>query len=311
MESRFGALVARLRQLEDELSDATCARESETTRLRIHTEDLVKSAQKIAVDDVPLAEQAAQLARKLAEQEEASKALRVIRSVPRLADTLRSEASVASASRNAEEVWAAKASRANARFAQESEEVKRAVAAEQRATAQALAARAELASEQATVKTAVRERADARERAQSEQLRCDEATVAEEALRARIAKAESGAQAAESKLASVKGERDAALVAIQEAGKRAQVESEAERARLAAESEKWMQAEAAMCARLEYAEDRLEAVLRSGGRCALSAGELGASCPWPLQSWPKGDREKERRWARNHIRRVATPEWRF
>jgi hypothetical protein len=120
-----------------------------------------------------------------------------------------------------------------------------------------------------------------------------------------------------------------------------------------------MQAEAAVCARLEYAEDRLEAVLRSeklsaagddweahsrrlreallpGGRGALSAGgrdssgsdglkekrenmramslsgDLSVSCPWPLQqSWPKGDKEKERRWARNHIRRVATPEWRF
>jgi hypothetical protein len=117
-----------------------------------------------------------------------------------------------------------------------------------------------------------------------------------------------------------------------------------------------MQAEAAVCARLEYAEDRLEAVLRSeklsaagddweahslrlreallpGGRGALSAGgregsagdqkrenmramslggDLSSSCPWPLQqSWPKGDKEKERRWARNHIRRVATPEWRF
>jgi len=44
---------------------------------------------------------------------------------------------------------------------------------------------------------------------------------------------------------------------------------------------------------------------------SMTTGDLDL-CPWPQgQSWPKGDKEKERRWARNHIRRVATPEWRF
>jgi hypothetical protein len=85
-----------------------------------------------------------------------------------------------------------------------------------------------------------------------------------------------------------------------------------------------------MSARLEYVENRLEAILRADkmgewepgslNRTILSAGrdssgdfgkERLRALESPTQSWPKGDREKERIWARNHIRRVSTPEWRF
>jgi len=60
----------------------------------------------------------------------------------------------------------------------------------------------------------------------------------------------------------------------------------------------------------QRAEERCErrsASLLATAPSIVGTGDLQLGC----QGWPKGDKEKERRWARNHIRRVATPEWRF
>lgn len=59
----------------------------------------------------------------------------------------------------------------------------------------------------------------------------------------------------------------------------------------------------------QRAEERCER--RSASLLATAPSIVGSDLPLGCQGWPKGDKEKERRWARNHIRRVATPEWRF
>jgi len=365
--STFGALVSRIRELEGMVDAAYAVREDEATRTRIHTEDLVKAAKRLAEASSPvdkadtaeasttadseeqaqmsaeIEEKAERLTSQLVSAEKDAKATRAgfvrardgpdPRSGFGLADALRLEEAGAAAARRAEEVWAAKAQRATLSLAEEAEKRQLAASAEQRAAMQAQTTRAELKLELAACERAEADAADAKERAAAAAKERSAAVEVEKSVAAQLEATEAAARQAAASLEAAESERDAALRAAKEAGHRAKVEGEAERARLAAETEKWMQAEAAVCARLEYAEDRLEAVLRSEKLAAAGddweahslrsagdqkrknmrdmslGGDLSSSCPWPLQqSWPKGDKEKERRWARNHIRRVTTPE---